>query len=97
MNSPKLEAQKGDPKAIATCLKAAFPIQPVEINTRCEPNFLVLELRTLNILDESQTLAFLEQWLGKLNPSGIELIAIKAQLHGQSDFVWEKSLTLGNH
>lgn len=96
MNSSKLEAQKGDPKAIATCLKAVFPIQPVEVNTRCEQNLLVLELRTLSILDESQTLAFIEQWLGKLNPSGIELIAIKAQLHGQSDFVWEKSLTLGN-
>ncbi|WP_052055754.1 hypothetical protein [Myxosarcina sp. GI1] len=96
MTSTKLQAQQGDPQAIAICLKAAFPVQPVDVNARREQNLLILQLRTLDTLAEHQTLTFLEQWLNKINPLGIYVVQVQAQLQGQERLAWKQSLTLLN-
>ena len=68
MTPPKIQAQQGEPQAIAVFLKAAFPVQPIDVSAQREHERLILQLRTLDTLEKSQTLKFLEQWLAKLNP-----------------------------
>ena len=94
MTSTKISAQQGDPEAIAICLKVAFPLQPIEVEAQREQNLLILQLWTLDILEETQTIKFLEKWLTKLNPSGIHLIQVQAQIQGQDRLAWQQSLTL---
>ena len=94
MTPPKLQAQQGDPQAIAVFLKAAFPVQPIDVSAQREHDLLILQLRTLDTLEEPQTLTFLEQWLTKLNPFGIHVVQVQAQLQGQDHITWKQSLTL---
>ena len=94
MTPPKLQAQQGDPQAIAVFLKAAFPVQPIDVSAQREHDLLILQLRTLDPLEEPQTLTFLEQWLTQLNPFGIHVVQVQAQLQGQDRLAWQQSLTL---
>ena len=94
MTPPKLQAQQGDPQAIAVFLKAAFPVQPIDVSAQRDHDLLILQLRTLDTLEEPQTLTFLEQWLTQLNPFGIHVVQVQAQLQGQDHLAWKQSLTL---
>ena len=96
MTSTRLQAQQGEPQAIAVCLKAAFPIQPIEVKAQREQDRLILQLWALDILEEAQTLKFLKEWLTKLNPLGVRVVQVRVQLQGHDRLAWKQSLTLSN-
>ena len=90
----KLQAQQGDPQAIATLLQTAFPIQPIGVKAQLDHNRLILHLQSLDSLAQAPTLTFLEKWFSQLNPTGIHNVQIQTQRQGQSTLSWESSLSL---
>ncbi len=95
MATLEFRAKQGDTQAIAALLKTAFPVQPIEVTARLEHSCLILHLETLDLLEQAPTLTFLEKWLLLLHPSGIDFVQVQAQLQGQANLSWEKSLPLG--
>ncbi|NER83825.1 MAG: hypothetical protein F6K42_30640, partial [Leptolyngbya sp. SIO1D8] len=94
MTTLQLRAQNGDPQAIAVLLQAAFPVQPIGIKTHLKGTCLILRLQSFESLPQSSVLTFLEQWLSKLNPSGIHEIQVQAQSAGEVASSWQASLSL---
>ena len=90
----KLQAQQGDPHAIAALLQTAFPLQPIGVKAQLDHNRLTLHLQSLDVLAQAATLKFLQKWFSQLHPSGIHDVQIKAHRQGQSNLSWASSLSL---